>query len=42
VPGDPDYATQLGVWLAADYHSVNMGPNVPMAGSTRETFVPAP
>jgi penicillin amidase len=42
VPGDPDYATQLGVWLTADYHRVNMGPKVPMAGSTRETFVPSP
>jgi acyl-homoserine lactone acylase PvdQ len=42
VPGDPDYATQLGVWLTADYHSVNMAPNVAVAGSTRETFVPAP
>jgi penicillin amidase len=42
VPGDPDYATQLGAWLTADYHGVNMGQKVPTAGSTRETFVPAP
>jgi penicillin amidase len=40
VPGDPDYATQLPVWLTADYHIVNMSPIVPAAGSTRETFVP--
>jgi penicillin amidase len=40
VPGDPDYATQLPLWLTADYHSVNMSPVVSVAGSTRETFVP--
>jgi penicillin amidase len=40
VPGDPDYATQLPLWLTADYHIVNMTPVVPAAGSTRETFVP--
>jgi len=40
VPGDPDYATQLPLWLTADYHSVNMSSVVPAAGSTREIFVP--
>ncbi len=41
-PNSPDYTTQLGTWLTADYHRVRMRP--PYSGSTRgpERFVPAP
>jgi len=42
VPGDPDYATQLGTWLTADYHRVNMSPLVVGRGVTREVLAPAP
>ncbi|MEM7410396.1 MAG: penicillin acylase family protein [Myxococcota bacterium] len=38
-PDDPDYATQLAVWLTADYHLVNMTRIIP---GERETFVPPP
>jgi penicillin amidase len=37
IPGDPDYATQLGTWLTADYHLVNMTRFVP---GKRERLVP--
>jgi penicillin amidase len=40
IPGDPDYATQLGIWLTADYHRVRMGPVVPV-GET-EALIPPP
>jgi penicillin amidase len=39
VPGDPLYATQLGTWLTADYHSVDMGPLV-VGAVEREVFAP--
>ncbi len=39
IPGDPDYATQLAVWLTSDYHVVNMSSFV--AGE-KETLVPPP
>jgi penicillin amidase len=38
IPGNPDYATQLGDWLTADYHDVNMSQIVPNA--TREVLTP--
>jgi penicillin amidase len=38
IPGDPDYATQLGKWLTADYHSVNMSLTIPRG--IEETFAP--
>ena len=38
IPGDPLYANQLGTWLTADYHSVNMSLVIP--GGTEETFTP--
>jgi penicillin amidase len=38
IPGSPGYATQLGTWLTADYHSVNMSSVIP--GGTRETLTP--
>jgi penicillin amidase len=42
IPGDPAYATQLGDWLTADYHPVNMSPIVPGGnGVRREVFVPS-
>ncbi len=28
-PGDPDYATQLAVWLTADYHNVSLSSSGP-------------
>ena len=43
VVGDPRYATQLGDWLTADYHVVDMrAPLPPGATELVETFVPAP
>ena len=39
IPGDPDYATQLGTWLTADYHIVNMSR---LIFGEKESFVPAP
>ncbi len=39
IPGDPGYATQLAVWLTADYHPVNMSPLG--SGGTQEALVPA-
>jgi len=38
VPGSPDYATQLGNWLTADYHNVKMS----VSGKKAETLVPPP
>jgi penicillin amidase len=35
IPGDPDYATQLAVWLTADYHHVSVNGSGP-----REILVP--
>lgn len=35
IPGDLDYATQLAVWLTADYHPVRLS-----ASGARELFVP--
>lgn len=41
IPTDPGYATQLGVWLTADYHSVRMTPFA--GGPAKEIlFPPAP
>jgi penicillin amidase len=42
-PLSPEYATQLGTWLTADYHKVRMGrqPNQANAISI-ETFAPTP
>ena len=43
VPGDPLYATQLGSWLTADYHKVEMRAEARGSSSLRsERFVPAP
>ena len=39
IPGDPGYATQLGVWLTADYHLVNMTSLIP---GEKEELVPPP
>jgi penicillin amidase len=39
VPGEPDYATQLGMWLTADYHSVWMSSYV---FGEKERLVPPP
>ena len=39
IPGDPDYATQLGSWLTADYHRVNMGSFI-LTTKTEETLTP--
>jgi penicillin amidase len=42
IPGDPNYATQLGTWLTADYHTVEMGLSIPPGLIVeKETFVPA-
>jgi len=42
IPGDPNYATQLGTWLTADYHAVEMGVSIPQGHIVeRETLVPA-
>jgi len=42
-PFSPNYATQLGLWLTADYHAVPMGMNIPKKDvQIEETFVPAP
>jgi penicillin amidase len=42
IPGDLNYATQLGTWLTADYHSVEMGLSIPHGLIVeRETLVPA-
>jgi penicillin amidase len=40
IPGSADYATQLGLWLTADYHLVNMSHFIPNA--TVETLTSAP
>ena len=40
IPGSPGYATQLGHWLTADYHSVNMNDMIPSAEATREVLSP--
>lgn len=40
VPGDPGYATQLGSWLTADYHSVNMKDRIPASGPEKLTLIP--
>jgi penicillin amidase len=43
IPGDPNYATQLGTWLTADYHAVEMSMSISDdLFVERETFVPAP
>ena len=43
VPGDALYATQLGAWLTADYHKVEMKRSGPPGLALRaEVFVPAP
>ena len=42
VPGDPHYATQLGDWLTADYHPVNMKENAAAQGQERLTLIPVP
>jgi penicillin amidase len=42
-PFSPNYATQLGIWLTADYHDVPMGKNIPKnATQSEDTFVPSP
>jgi penicillin amidase len=42
-PFSPNYATQLGLWLTADQHSVPMGMNIPKKDTQSEdTFVPSP
>jgi penicillin amidase len=38
IPGNADYATQLGAWLTVDYHTVNMTQVIPRG--TREELVP--
>jgi len=40
IPGHPDYATQLGIWLTADYHPVKMSPVA--SGGVSEELVPPP
>lgn len=40
IPGDPGYATQLGTWLTADYHPVNM--SLLILGGQKDTLVPPP
>lgn len=40
IPGDPLYATQLGDWLTADYHDVDMSTSP--TGPTEETLTPGP
>jgi len=40
IPGDPGYATQLGPWLTADYHVVNMSTLV--LGGGKDTLTPPP
>lgn len=43
IPGDPTYAPQLGKWLTADYHSVEMSlPPAPVQAAVVETFLPSP
>jgi penicillin amidase len=43
IPGDPNYATQLGTWLTADYHTVKMDLWFPKSQFIKkETFVPVP
>jgi penicillin amidase len=39
IPGDPGYTTQLGTWLTADYHRVNMSLVIPRG--IEETLTPA-
>ena len=42
-PFSPNYATQLGLWLTADQHSVPMGMKIPKKHTQSEdTFVPSP
>ena len=41
IPGDPNYATQLAIWLTADYHAVKMGMPIPKGHFVKkEMFVP--
>jgi penicillin amidase len=40
IPGDPLYAAQLGDWLTADYHVVDMSQDP--SGPGEETLTPAP
>jgi penicillin amidase len=43
IPGDPYYATQLGAWLTADYHTVKMDLWFPNSRFVKkETFFPVP
>ena len=43
IPGDPYYATQLGAWLTADYHTVKMDLWFPNSRFIKkETFFPVP
>ena len=43
IPDDPYYATQLGAWLTADYHTVKMNLWFPKSRFIKtETFVPVP
>jgi penicillin amidase len=39
IPDDPGYATQLGMWLTADYHAVTMGSR---PFGEQETLAPPP
>ena len=42
-PFSPNYATQLGLWLTADHHSVPMGMRIPRKDiQSEDTFVPSP
>ena len=42
IPGGPEYATQLGHWLTADYHKVNMSLVFPGGGQEETRVPPAP
>ena len=43
IPDDPNYATQLGTWLTADYHAVKMDLWFPKSPFIKtETFAPVP
>ena len=41
IPGDPNYATQLPVWLTADYHIVNMS-GIIFGGDEEKLVPPSP
>ena len=41
IPGDPRYATQLGTWLTADYHDVEMD-LTKVKNPQVETLLPSP